>query len=127
MQNNIKTSIAEDHKAMVSKTRKNPNTILNELDSNKVDLLHSLSILQAEAGEVSGVINKHIYYNTGLNMEAVIKELGDVEYALTSLYSILGLKRENVLSANIQKLEARYPKGYSDIAAMDKADEQGGR
>lgn len=108
---------------LVSRTRKSPVAIKESMSVDKTDLLHAVSILSAEVGEVQGLINKHVFYNIPLDVEALLKELGDVEYGMQAIYEITSLKRSEALKTLSEKLNARYPNGtYSDAEAIAKAD-----
>lgn len=45
-----------------------------------------------------------------------------MEEQLALLYEYLGLRRDDVLAANVGKLVKRFPNGYSDAAAQARAD-----
>ncbi|MEO1477765.1 MAG: nucleoside triphosphate pyrophosphohydrolase family protein [Bacteroidota bacterium] len=68
--------------------------------------------LAGEAGEVADLIKKQIYHQHGLDREALKKELGDVLWYVAALCSDLGLSLDEVMRANIEKLNARFPDGY---------------
>lgn len=68
--------------------------------------------LAGEAGEVADLIKKQIYHQHGLDREALKKELGDVLWYVAALCSDFGLSLDEVMRANIEKLDARFPDGY---------------
>lgn len=74
-------------------------------------LLHLLSGLSAECGEVNGLFQKSIYlsYND-INKEDLLSELGDVMYYLTALSNKYGFSLEDVQKYNIDKLRKRHGK-----------------
>lgn len=68
--------------------------------------------MTGEAGEVMEHIKKGIFHQHGLNREQLRKELGDVLWYVAGLCSTLGFDLSDVMSANIEKLKARYPDGW---------------
>ena len=75
-----------------------------------------------EAGELVDLLKKHLMHNKPLDINAVIKEMGDLEFYLQGLRSALSISRDKVLEANIEKLETRYQEGYSDKASLARLD-----
>ena len=57
-----------------------------------------------------------------IDIDNIIEELGDLEFYMEGLRQLLGIYRPEVLKANLKKLRERYPAGYSDSAAIDRAD-----
>lgn len=97
--------------------------ILESLTPNKVNVLHMVLGVVGEAGELSEAIKKHVAYDKPLALESVIEELGDIEFYLEGLRLVLGIKRDETLTANYEKLSKRYPGlRFSDAAANDRAD-----
>jgi NTP pyrophosphatase (non-canonical NTP hydrolase) len=80
--------------------------------------------LAGEAGEVVELIKKHVHHGRGLDRENLLKELGDVLWYLTLGAHLGGFTLEEVMDANIAKLRARFPHGWSAEAANAKADEK---
>ena len=71
--------------------------------------------LSAEAGEFGDLVKKCLFQGKELNKEnreLMIKELGDVMWYLSQGCMALGVTIEEVLWANIDKLEKRYPNGF---------------
>lgn len=77
-------------------------------------LLHAASGLAQEAGEVLGMIHKHIFFRRVLDKDALALELGDVVFYVTRLASLLGLRLVDVVEGNIIKLFERHPHGFSE-------------
>lgn len=80
--------------------------------------------LAGEAGEVVELIKKHVHHGRGLDREKLLKELGDVLWYLTLATRLGGFTLSEVMDANIAKLRARFPDGWSVEAANAKADEK---
>lgn len=91
--------------------------------------MHAAIGIAGEAGEVLDAVKKMWVYNKPLDIENLIEELGDIEFYMQALRSLINVSRPDVLRANISKLRKRYPTGYTDalaIARLDKADQQPG-
>lgn len=102
-----------DYDKSVLRTLKDANHILLELNTTQTSLIHGALMLSGEAGELVDLIKKHTMYSKRLDIDEVINEMGDVEYALSVIRQALRISREEVLLANIEKLEARHPTGYT--------------
>lgn len=79
-----------------------------------LQVLHALSGLAGETGEVAENIKKGIFHERYdlMTPDRMQVELGDVEYYATQLERLFGLKKEQVCQANAEKLAARYPDGF---------------
>ena len=67
-----------------------------------------------EAGEFSEIVKKLIFHSKPLTIEVhdhLVKELGDVIFYWTNACRSLGVDPNDVIAANVKKLEARYPGG----------------
>lgn len=121
--------LVADHQEMVKKLLKPGSTILLTLTPDKCDLLHAaVGIAGEAAGELLDAVKKHVFYNKPIDRENVIEELGDIEFYLEVIRSKMYITREVTLEYNINKLskgdKARYKTGYSDQAAIERADKQ---
>ena len=88
-------------------------TTMNKELSEKEVLINSVMGLCGESGEVIDIVKKHISHGHDLDREKLILELGDVAWYLAECAYALGVPLEDVLRANIDKLKARYPDGFS--------------
>lgn len=87
-------------------------------------LMHCAVGISGEAGELLDAVKKLWVYGKPLDLVNAVEELGDIEFYLEAMRSLLGVSRGQVLYANMEKLRKRYPEKYSDelaIARMDKA------
>lgn len=75
------------------------------------DLSHAVIGLNEEAGEVAGLLKKHVYRNKTRTDEQWIDELGDVLWYLTAVAVIKGFTLEDIWQHNVEKLEARREAG----------------
>ena len=111
------------HADMVRSLAKDGQLILTSLTRETMHRLHMAVGVAGEAGELLDAIKKEAVYNKPLDVENVIEELGDLEFYMEGLRQSLGLTREQILQANIDKLSVRYNGfKYSDTAAQDRAD-----
>jgi NTP pyrophosphatase (non-canonical NTP hydrolase) len=69
--------------------------------------------LAGEAGEVVDLVKKGIYHQQGIDKTAIKKELGDVLWYISALCKQFDFTLEEVMQQNIDKLNARFPDGYS--------------
>lgn len=69
--------------------------------------------LAGEAGEVADAIKKGVCHRHGIDKDALKKELGDVLWYVAGIATELGLDLGEIMKANIEKLKARYPEGFS--------------
>jgi len=63
-----------------------------------------------EAGEVAEVVKKAMAH--GGSLDALHEEMGDLLWYVAALCTHLGMDLGDVMEANIQKLERRYPDGF---------------
>lgn len=98
-------------------------TINKELNNNEL-LINAAMGLCGESGEVIDVVKKWYAHGHELDNEHLIKELGNVAWYLAVASTALGVKLEDVLKLNIEKLEKRYPDGFSKEKSIkrDKLD-----
>lgn len=90
------------------------------LDDGETMLVWNALGLAGEAGEVADSVKKMILHRHGLDREALRDELGDVLWYVAALATNLGFGLDEVMAANIEKLEARYPDGYSAGASLKR-------
>lgn len=87
-------------------------------------LMHCAVGIAGEAGELLDAIKKTWVYGKSLDRANVIEELGDIEFYAEALRTLLDIDRDEVIAANVAKLERRYPTRYTDelaLARLDKA------
>jgi NTP pyrophosphatase (non-canonical NTP hydrolase) len=93
-----------------------------DLTTDEIMLIWNATGLAGEAGEVSDLIKKGIFHQHGLDREKLIKELGDVLWYVAALATKLDASLGDIMQANIDKLKARYPAGYSSEASLARVD-----
>jgi NTP pyrophosphatase (non-canonical NTP hydrolase) len=123
MEKVIKT--IENHKQLVRALAKNGETILKTLTPESAHILHMLLGKMTELGELADAFKKHLIYHKPLDLQNVIEELGDEEFYTEGLRASIGVDRTDVLQANIDKLNKRYPTGsFSNKDAIERKDKQ---
>jgi NTP pyrophosphatase (non-canonical NTP hydrolase) len=85
-------------------------------------LMDAAAGLTEEAGEVLGLVRKHLYMHHALERDRVTKELGDALWCLAAVATCLGIDLDDVAGRNVEKLQRRYPAGYSDEASRTRLD-----
>ena len=83
-------------------------------------LLDAAAGLAEEAGEVLGLVRKHLFMGRALDSARVTTELGDALWCLTTAAGAISVSLEDVAAANIAKLRKRYPDGYSNERSSDR-------
>ena len=76
--------------------------------------------LCGEAGEVGDHIKKHVFHGHALNDREVLGELGDVLHYLSGLATMTGHSLEDVARFNLEKLNKRYPDGFSKESSINR-------
>ncbi|MFK7845278.1 MAG: nucleoside triphosphate pyrophosphohydrolase family protein [Rhodothermales bacterium] len=90
------------------------------LDDAQSMLVWNALGLVGEAGEVAEYVKKAIFHRHDLDREKLKKELGDVLWYAAALCTNLDLTMEEVMEANIEKLQQRYPDGFSSNASKNR-------
>lgn len=90
-------------------------------------LMHAAAGISGEAGEVLDLIKKIWANGKPLDPETIdklIEELGDMMFYMQGMMNLLGVTPSDVRTMNVNKLDKRYPNGYSDEAALARADKK---
>lgn len=90
-------------------------------------LMHAVMGLAGEVGEVTDAVKKHVLYNKALDVKNVKEEAGDILWYMALLLDQIGSSFEEVMQMNHDKLEARYPGGFSEAKAVARADKEPGQ
>lgn len=78
--------------------------------------------LAGEAGEVCDLLKKAWGHGHELDEQKLKKELGDVLWYVAALGLQFGINLQDVAEANVAKLRARYPEGFSTAASIARVD-----
>jgi len=90
----------------------------------QVALLHLVSLLADEVGELASAIKKAEVYGQPFDFENIEEEIGDILWATAYAAQVFGMSLETCARKNIDKLAKRYPDGYSDEKAAQRLDKQ---
>lgn len=85
-------------------------------------LLHATIGMSGESGEALDLVKKTWVYAKPLDVDKLKNELGDTLFYLQFACNELGITLRDLAGINTAKLEARYPNGYSDAAAIARKD-----
>lgn len=99
-----------------------------------LDLHHATTGMSGESGEALDITKKMWIY--GQTLDTVNKEgkthhnhlkeeLGDTLFYIQHACNLLNTSIPQLLQENVDKLTKRYPVGYSDRAALERADKTG--
>lgn len=93
-----------------------------------LDVMLLAAGVSARAGTVADTIKKVLHHEVPVEKvkEKLVKEMGDVYWYLEYLGAALGVTRDEVLAANVAKLRARHPNGWTPASQQAKADESAG-
>lgn len=89
------------------------------------DLRHAALGLASEGGEFATEVKRVTVYDKPLDASMIggmIEELGDAMWFVSLGCAALGTTMEAVALSNIAKLRKRYPQGFSETAAEERAD-----
>ena len=83
--------------------------LIPDLGTYKQNLVHMALGVGGEAGEVVDLCKKHFAYDKPLDVAHLVEELGDLIFYVNGILALIDTSWDEVLTANIKKLEARYP------------------
>ncbi len=95
-------------------------TTQNPALSERDVLLNGVMGLCGESGEAIDIVKKWLAQGHELDKAHLAKELGDIAWYLAETATALGLTLEEILQANIDKLKARYPEGFSTEKSLHR-------
>jgi NTP pyrophosphatase (non-canonical NTP hydrolase) len=79
--------------------------------------------LAEEAGEVLGLLKKHVFHKHELNREKMLKELGDVRWYFELICTALNTTIDEIEEVNIKKTTERYPEGFTPEKSINRKKE----
>jgi NTP pyrophosphatase (non-canonical NTP hydrolase) len=89
----------------------------------QADQLSNMALgLAGEAGETADMLKKHLFHGKPLDVDEVIKELGDVMWYVAGMATAIGASLDDVAQRNVDKLRQRYPNGFSTEASARRVD-----
>jgi NTP pyrophosphatase (non-canonical NTP hydrolase) len=83
-------------------------------------LLDGVVGLCNDAGEVCTQVKRHVEYGEPLDRLAVLEDCGDVLWRICQVLKGAGWTLEEAMEANLRKLRARYPDGFTDDRAANR-------
>jgi NTP pyrophosphatase (non-canonical NTP hydrolase) len=98
------------------------NTLFVKPDDTIGRTVHAAVGISGEAGEVLDMIKKSWIYGKDLDRTKLVLEMGDILFYYFALMAQHGITLDEIAEANYAKLAARYPQGYTDAAAIARAD-----
>lgn len=98
-------------------------TTLNPALDKKDVLINSVMGLCGESGEAIDIVKKWLAQGHELDRAHLAKELGDVAWYLAEAAMALDIPLEDILRANLDKLKARYPEGFSARNSIERAED----
>ena len=114
--------VSSDYSQFVHGLCKPGHAILSELSPADCHMLHMAMGVSGEAGELLDAVKKAVIYRKPLDAENIREEAGDILFYLTGLLNAISANASEVIAANMAKLSKRYPDGYSNVAAAERAD-----
>jgi len=79
--------------------------------------------LAGEAGEFANMIKKMTAHGHPISLEELAEELGDVLWYTAEAASACGLKLADIAQGNVDKLQRRYPEGFSQQRSINRPTE----
>ncbi len=89
-----------------------------------VRLLHASIGMSGETGEIADIVKKSMMYGKKIDVQHLKEECGDVLWYMAIMLQELGSSFEEVMQMNVDKLAKRYPDGFTEKAALDRADKK---
>jgi len=81
---------------------------------------HAVKGICAEAGEIMEIIKALQYYGRPVSEQHLLEEIGDLYFYTILLANSLGYTIDDIVAANVAKLKARYPEGFSTERANNR-------
>lgn len=82
---------------------------------------HALGLV-GEAAEFSELVKKFAFHGHPLDRVKATNELGDLMWYAARCAADLGVTLDDVVRANVAKLRARYPAGFTTAASLARVD-----
>lgn len=95
-----------------------------QLSQEQMELLHAAIGISTESGEILDAFKKHLIYDKELDMINVAEELGDIFWYCAIITRYLeknnNISFGDIITTNIEKLEARYPDKFTNESALNR-------
>lgn len=86
----------------------------------KYAIIYPVLGLAGEAGEIAEKVKKYLRGDRELDRDALLSELGDPLWYITSLADDLGFTLQEVLDRNVEKLSSRKERGVLKGSGDDR-------
>lgn len=96
-------------------------TVSNKSEYEKLASNFALGAV-CEAAEAGDHIKKFAHQGHEIDREKVKEEIGDSLFYLAGIATLFGFTLEEAAKGNIEKLEKRYPTGFSAEASIKRVD-----
>lgn len=83
-------------------------------------ILHGVIGISTESGELLDALEKTVFYGKELDTVNIREEIGDLMWYVAILCDAIGVKMEDILDKNIEKLSSRYPEKFTTEAALNR-------
>lgn len=113
---------AKQYQRLALRTMADQNVIYDRIFSigpKATQLDGAIRGLVDEVGELASAAKKWLEYGQPLDETNVTEEVGDCLWRLAQIMDAIGRDLETAMSANIAKLQRRYPVKYTDELAED--------
>lgn len=101
-------------------TYSNKALLFNKPLNYRDQILHAALGVTSDGGEFADAVKASMIYGKPEDVINMVEELGDVLWFINLAIRTLGYTLEDVMLANIAKLEVRYSEGYSDAKALNR-------
>ena len=85
-------------------------------------LLHGVLGISGESGELLDSVKKTIIYGKELDLTNIKEEVGDILWYISLILSAIDSSFDEVMQLNQDKLNKRYPNGYTNSNAIKRLD-----
>ena len=90
---------------------------------SEAEIISNMSMgIAGEAGEIVNYIKKGVYQGHSLDKDKIKEEIGDTIWYLSALASRFDIPLEDIVKFNIEKLNKRYPDGFSKEKSVNRED-----
>lgn len=93
-----------------------------EMETPAATLMHAAIGVAGEGGELLDAVKKNWVYGKPVDRDNLLEEMGDAYFYMRKILNIYGWCHQDMINANTRKLLKRYPTGYTDEAAIARAD-----
>jgi NTP pyrophosphatase (non-canonical NTP hydrolase) len=97
----------------------------NPMDDDVLDLLHTVTGMCEEAGEIAGEIKKYVFHSKPYDLTKMVGEAGDYMWYFSNFLRLIGVPMTKVLAGNVEKLNMRYPNGRDKNYLLNKRNKEG--